>query len=329
MDRNRSSNVLLINSLPILLYTSLSLYNRTWFFRGSNYDERMFHIDLTVLITTIVTANAAIVAIVAGFLINRVLSLSVEKSQLVERLQEITEELSPKRTEHDDAKKKYNWDVAKHFIFEHMDMLVLRVMDFKLLIRSDKPFYNANELEPFIKEFYTVIDDHNEIMRQYGSSITDWTTFSQHSFAYSGERSSFYYLIAFNLLNQNLMSGDWQDDPDLQAEVDLQLLQDSLAILKLQIDIDKLEKDRVNAVIKYRSKPDGLWTGMILVLYISIVGIGWPCSLLPYEVDTYNDLQTKWVMLSFFFSALLFLAIYLLWFSYRLARSLKPDKIKY
>ncbi|TYS14281.1 hypothetical protein FZC78_19185 [Rossellomorea vietnamensis] len=48
--------------------------------------------DLNILITTIVTSTAALVAIIGGFLVSRIISLSSEQNAAEKRLQEIEEE---------------------------------------------------------------------------------------------------------------------------------------------------------------------------------------------------------------------------------------------
>lgn len=53
--------------------------------------------DLNGLISTIISSTAALVAIIGGFLVSRVISLSSEKNSIVRRLREINNDLKSKK----------------------------------------------------------------------------------------------------------------------------------------------------------------------------------------------------------------------------------------
>jgi hypothetical protein len=84
--------------------------------------------------------------------------------------------------------------------------------------------------------------------------------------------------------------------------------------IRFQIDVQKKN-------LEAYGKPDGLWTGLIVIIYACAVGVIWPVTLLPYPEETYNDVLTKWVVLGLFFSALAFLFLYLAWSTFRLSHS--------
>jgi hypothetical protein len=150
-------------------------------------------LDLDILITTIVTSTAAIVAIIGGFLVSRVISLSSEQNVAESRLLDIREE-------------------------------------------------------------YNKLYDQNQLMSLSGQ----------------GE-----HLIAIELKS-------------------------------LKEQVKKQEQ-----IVKRNSKPAGIWSGLVVLFYACVVGIGWPSTLLPYTENMYNDDLTKKVLLIFFFSEIIIIFIYL------------------
>lgn len=53
--------------------------------------------DLNILISTIITATAALVAIIGGFLVSRVITMASEKQSIERRLKEIDNDLKIKK----------------------------------------------------------------------------------------------------------------------------------------------------------------------------------------------------------------------------------------
>ena len=54
--------------------------------------------DLNGLISTIISSTAALVAIIGGFLVSRVITLSGEKNGILKKIKEIDKELDIKNT---------------------------------------------------------------------------------------------------------------------------------------------------------------------------------------------------------------------------------------
>src|SRR5699024_3245119 len=82
-------------------------------------------------------------------------------------------------------------------------------------------------------------------------------------------------------------------------------LEKELAVLNLQ----KAEQDKI--LTEY-GKPNGVWSGLIVLIYSSIVGIAYPITLLPYPMNTYNDSFTKTVLITLLLSELVVLFRYLI-----------------
>ena len=61
--------------------------------------------DLNGLISTIISSTAALVAIIGGFLVSRVITLSGEKSGILKKIKEIDKELDIKNSLYESAKQ--------------------------------------------------------------------------------------------------------------------------------------------------------------------------------------------------------------------------------
>lgn len=48
-----------------------------------------------------------------------------------------------------------------------------------------------------------------------------------------------------------------------------------------------------------------MWDGLVVLMYASIVGIGYPITLLPYPTETYNDEVIRRFVLGLFISLLI------------------------
>lgn len=73
--------------------------------------------------------------------------------------------------------------------------------------------------------------------------------------------------------------------------------------------LKKLENEQL--IILNNTRPSGVLSGMLVLFYACVVGIAYPISLLPYPLDTYNDIVTKWFLLCLFYSELLAIFVYL------------------
>src|SRR5699024_2133711 len=84
----------------------------------------------------------------------------------------------------------------------------------------------------------------------------------------------------------------------------------------------KLEQQKI---LEDFGKPHGMWSGLAVLVYASIVGIGYPITLLPYPKETYNDEATRFLILLLFLSQLLVLFVYLGINMYLLTKDEKPE----
>src|SRR5699024_3830435 len=59
--------------------------------------RKEFYMNLEVLISTIVTSTAALIAIIGGFLVSRVITLSSEQNGINRKLRELNNEINAKK----------------------------------------------------------------------------------------------------------------------------------------------------------------------------------------------------------------------------------------
>ncbi|SFF45692.1 hypothetical protein SAMN04487969_1424 [Paenibacillus algorifonticola] len=283
----------------------------------------MFNIDLNGLISTIATAIAAIVG---GFLFSRLLTLSSEKSGFVRRIKELEADLLFRNKQSEDISDWLLWEDAKVFIRENGKEIIFNDAIVEEIINPQvSPYRSADEYRPFVQKLVEVKTDFFKFAEQllhdeeYPEDFDDFYKIIKP--AYLDRR--YYYETIFNLFDndtsrsfstmnnsiKNITNGKEYRAKRLERD----RLDGEIQNIEYQIDIQK------KSLATY-GKPDGLWLGLLVIVYACIVGVIWPVTLLPYPQGVYNDMLTKWVLLGWFFSTLLAIFAYLAWSTYRLTR---------
>ncbi|WP_155972794.1 hypothetical protein [Paenibacillus sp. Leaf72] len=290
----------------------------------------MFSIDLNGLISTIATAIAAIVAIVGGFLFSRLLTLSSEKNGFVRRIKELESDLLFRNKQSENISDWLLWEDAKDFIRENGKEIIFNDANFEEIINPHvSPYRTADEYRPYIQKLVEVKTDFFKFAEQllhdeeYPEDFDDFYKIIKP--AYLDRR--YYYETIFDLFD-NASSRSF---PTMRISIpNISNIPTNGNEYRAKI----LERDRLDGEIKnieYQiavqkkslvtyGKPDGLWLGLLVIVYACIVGVIWPVTLLPYPQKVYNDMLTKWVLFGWFFSALLAIFVYLGWSTYRLIR---------
>ncbi len=291
----------------------------------------MFLINLDVLITTVSASTAAIVAIVGGLIISRLLSLSSEKNGVIHRLKESIKQSEVLKEKSIEISAFLLRDDAQDFIGQHGKAIFLEGIPFEELVNIHKsPYRSADELRPFIKEFIEVGEDFYKIVtREEYVHPDEFERFcKEQNLTYPDKL--FYYETIFDIF----------DDLESQGPLGTRKISSLMKTISvpdyglMTYREQRSERDRLNGEISLLTKqievqmstlstygkPDGLWLGLLVIMYACIVSIVWPCTLLPYDITRFDDILTKWTVLGFFFSALLFLFIYIGWSAYRITR---------
>ncbi|MCY9107257.1 hypothetical protein [Bacillus atrophaeus] len=281
--------------------------------------------DLNGLISTITTSTAALVAIIGGFLVSRVISLSSEQTGIKRRIREIDNDLLAKKELLQNIENYLLEEDAKDFLKDNIKKL-LQMESLSEIINEDKYNYRSeeelkpyfNEMQNIMQELFTLFDkleelddDFDDFYKKNSHHLKDIEKRDLYEIAYDGmmdwvssqSQSSDPFALALNyrppisnLPSVNLEYRDKKREHDR--------LYDDIRVLELQIEEQR-------KILNDYGKPRGVWGGFAVLVYACIVGIIYPSMLLPYPTDTYNDNLTKYWLLILFFSQLVALFVYL------------------
>jgi len=278
-------------------------------------------ISLEILITTIITSTAALVAIIGGFLVSRVITLSSEQNGIQRRIKEIDNEISTREEVLSEIETYLLNQDALNFIEDNARDIVEKQKSIEEIIKTDEyTERKLEELKPFVKDFEEAFKELLGISQKISlpESFSDFWIEKESSIAKPSKKEI--YKIAYDLLvelieevkpsdplavpsykpssmrNVNKYYNDqWKEKERLEYE---------LKLLKNQ------KEEQIKISLNY-GNPKGVWGGMFVLIYSCIVGIIYPVTLLPYPENTYNDAQTKWFLITLFISELFILFIYL------------------
>lgn len=287
---------------------------------------------MTNLISTIISSTAALVAIIGGFLVSRVITLSSERNAIVKRLREINNELENKQEMLDRVQLILLEDDVDDFIKDHAEEILMYDKDIKIILQEDDSVsLTSDELEPYIKRLNDIFDNLDKMIESTSSNYrlpADFDTFIKDN-NLKVENYKDWYEIVYDIIYNNI-----PDDPPIDPKFGLM---PSFRIRKIPVTTlpnvnhinwyrDKIkERDTLSDDIYFLSRMkcdhkklldeygniSGLWSGLLILIYSSIVGIIVPILLLPYPLGKYDDISTKKVLLLLFFSGLASLFIYL------------------
>ena len=295
--------------------------------------------DLNQLITTIVTATAALTAIIGGFLISRVITLSSEQSGIKRRLREINVDITAKKQLYIEAEKNLLEEDRDDFVYEHYEDLTIRKTPLKVVLEGQDGVFrgrSAEELKPAVDELTRIDSALNKLLEdrgiKYSNDLPDefdnFATFAPENL--EGRKS--WYKLLYNGYKDSLpkrpknRASGFLQLPDM----DFDILPPPLYNIKAQSDMQAYQQKRRDRdtynneisnlkqqklaqqkILEKFGKPHGMWSGLAVLVYASIVGIGYPIMLLPYPEETYDDEATRLLIILLFLSQLLALFLYL------------------
>jgi predicted nucleic acid-binding Zn-ribbon protein len=297
--------------------------------------------DPNWLLSTVVQSTAAFVAIIAGFIISRLLALAAERDGLEARIRDIEvllkineQSLIPlqKRILDWDARNFLgSRDVFKKIIESEGQISLTDVMDgntaYKRRIDELQPYWDA-EIETtkkafqLIKDHFSEVDDAIEPIDERIKNL--WPSLSQHEVqifidAYARLRSKG--------RNNNIPWGGMTGTLVGVGMHEFYAVEELNRYRDLETEIETLEREK-NALetqsshLKDRRKhlivPKGLSQSINILIYIAITGIAFPAVLLPFSPDQFTPFF-KWIILVPFISDLV---VFFVFFS-RLIRQLK------
>lgn len=308
--------------------------------------------DLNQLITTIVTATAALTAIIGGFLISRVITLSSEQSGIRRRLREINIDIKAKEQLYIEVEKNLLEEDREDFVYEYHEDLIISTIPLEVVLEGQDGVFrgrSAKEFKPAVDELTRIDSALNKLLEdreiRYSDDLPDeFDDFATLAPEDLEGRKSWYELLyrAYKYkLPKRPKSGarglsllhdiDFVTPPSLyniktqseaqayqQKKRDRDMYNNEISHLKQQ----KFEQQKI---LEDFGKPHGMWSGLAVLIYASIVGIGYPITLLPYPKETYDDEATRLLILLLFLSQLLVLFVYLGINMYRLTKDEKAE----
>ncbi|MEC1155033.1 hypothetical protein [Cytobacillus horneckiae] len=282
--------------------------------------------DLNGLISTITTSTAALVAIIGGFLVSRVISLASDQNGIKRRIREIKKDLDAKREMLENAERFLFEDDLNDFVSNDNIKLIILGRTLEEVIEEDEyDLLTEEEVEPYYKQVKQIALEIAELQNSTDEYYDKFSKFKEafKDFKYP-DRMNWYEKV-FKVMDDmaqpesNFPLGGFKFRPavpnintdykDTRKEQDR--LNDDIRVLELQL-AEQLK------ILNDYGKPKWVWSGMFVLIYSCGVGIVYPSTLLPYSTDTYDDVLTKWFLLGLFFSQLVALFVYLGFAMYKL-----------
>lgn len=280
--------------------------------------------DLTSLISTIISSTAALVAIIGGFLVSRVISLSNDQSFLKRKIEEIDITIDSKNELVDSITKYLFEEDLDDFVTKKNMKLLINNYSLEEIIREDNYTYlSKEELEPY---FDILLEIKEEVFRIYkipNFSKGFFEEIIEQGKIIHNDRSE-WYSIMLNAMMDVYSPGGWLSDLTYKSIVPSPVNTDykDKAREKEQLiyEIEFLNKQKAEQerAINNQLETRWVWSGIGVLIYSSIIGILYPATLLPYNTNIYDDEQTKILLLILFGSCLFLIFIYLIFAVYKL-----------
>lgn len=298
----------------------------------------MMWLDLSVLISTVITSTAALVAIIGGFLVSRVITLFGEKNAIQKKIREIDKELDIKNGMLESAKQIVEEEDIDDFVRYYAEDIIFNQKSIEDILEEDQNIdlerdildssiarigaicvFLLNKINE-IDDDYHLPTDFNEFIRDNGIKIED--NRSWHELIYdliyrhiSRKPSNIFGLDVYgplSVLPSNLTT--IASSQEYKAKVrKVNDLEDDIKVLNA---LRTAEED----ILKGYGKVSGLWGGLAVLIYACIAGIIVPSFLLPYPLGCFDDSATRIALLALFISELVVLFAYLGFSMYRLTK---------
>ena len=293
--------------------------------------------NLTDLIVTIATSTAALVAIIGGFLISRVISLTSEQSSIARRLREGMNEYQARESLLTKLENELLNEDAEDFIEKYYIKLTFKGSSVNEIFKKQKfRGRTEEELESYIQNLKKVYEDLKKLTKNGQDTDLEFDAFYNLYFSYkeiefpdkkqwyeklyremqdikSRERSTLeaasYGLYSIHEID-DYDPTEYLIDPDFFTKNGSDTAK-KVDHLKTEMGILRLQVVGQSKILQDFGKPEGVGVGLCVLIYASAVSIVWPTMLLPYNVGEYNDKLTKQVLLGLFYSHLVFLFGYL------------------
>ena len=302
--------------------------------------------DLNGLISTIISSTAALVAIIGGFLVSRVITLASEKNGILKKIKEIDKELDIKISFCDSAREVVQNEDIDDFVNEYAEDILLHQKSVEDILKEDHYIeLEKNIIDSTVNkilEIYEFIINEIESTDDGYLLPDDFCEFTRDNYIEINEDNRWYVLIYDLILNKIPgQSSSFQFKDIINAASDMGSFKPILSVQEYKAKVSKVKvlEDDIKLLKALRSaevdilegygKISGLWGGLAVLIYACIVGIIVPSFLLPYPLNYYDDSATRMTLLLLFISELIAIFSYLGFSMFRLTKHDNgSDKLK-
>jgi hypothetical protein len=293
--------------------------------------------DLGILISTIITSTAALVAIIGGFLVSRVITLSGEKSAIQRKIWEVEKEIDIKKGMFESAKQEVEEEDIDDFFRYYAEDVLFNQKSVENILEEDQSINLERDLidstvarmaeifEFVLKKIedtddnYALPSEFNEFLRDNAIKIDEDRSWHEHIYNLilrhiPSKQSSF--------LNMDILSSvsDISNFKPILSSQEYNVKVRKVKNLEDDIKVLNALRDAEEDMLKGYGKISGLWGGLAVLIYACIAGIIIPSFLLPYPIGNYDDSATRMTLLVLFISELIVLFAYLGFSMYRLTK---------
>lgn len=257
-------------------YIIIDVYEELW---------RIIKLDYSSFFYSIAGCSATIIAIIGGFIASKLISISADRDNILDKIKEINDELNVKTKLHKDIIKRLNDDDALEFVKDNISML----MDAKSVDVVYKPEEKPT-LDYFTTEQYwgRALKLCEEIagldVKQFEKVNSDKVPI-EIAKKYTNEFEYGVCKKVFHELNKSVKRS-YQNPFDFSSSIDIEDIgpintwyqQKSDEAEKLENRIAELEfeKRQYEEKKKQVRKPRGMMSGLILFIVFSILGVFLP-----------------------------------------------------
>lgn len=276
--------------------------------------------DLTSLISAIISATAALVAIIGGFLVSRVISISNDQSFLQRIIDGLKTDIKHKKELLEEVNTYLFEDDLEDFVTEDNLTLMLEGKKLEEIIKeAEYTYLSQEELSPYFNILIEIKEEIENHIQSEGleKNSTD-RLIDQKDMKYP-VRSDWYKTMEDAILDFYSPSSSPFSHIPLLPPSRIPFNTEEYKYKKrekeqLSNEIKILESQRTEHENTINNYIEGswIWSGIGVLIYSSLVGILYPATLLPYPINYYNDAQTKTLVIILFGSGLLSIFLYLI-----------------
>lgn len=279
--------------------------------------------DLTSLISAIISATAALVAIIGGFLVSRVISISNDQSFLQRIIDGLKTDIKHKKELLEEVNTYLFEDDLEDFVTEDNLTLLLEGKKLEEIIEeAEYTYLSQEELSPYFNILVEIKEEIENHIRSKGleKNSTD-RLIDQKDMKYP-VRSDWYKTMEDAILDFYSPPSShlplFSPSPRHFNTEEYRYKKREKEQLSNEIKILESQRTEHENTINNYIEGSWIWSGIGVLVYSSLVGILYPTTLLPYPINYYNDAQTKILVITLFGSGLLSIFLYLITAVYKM-----------